>query len=120
MGVTEDFDPKYKHHDWPHENYHAYYGNSKNSKVVIIGQNQFETSNIVKGIKMRQDIKVDEVTWIEKPYFDGEDWAKVMKDIEATNIIIDTGDGKNDKDVYDKLRTAMLIPYVVPKGGSVV
>ena len=117
MGAAEDFDPNYQHPIFPNEKYHALYGNSEFSRVVIIGKDQSETYQIIDKIKQNCGVEnVDKIFWIQEPYRDNEDWVKIMKENEATNVLIDSGDEANDRDVYEKLKIAYLIPMVMLDG----
>ena len=112
---AEQFDPEFVHSDEPYEKYHARYGNSEDSRVVLIGKNPEETSRIKKNITERLKDKVDQITWIPKPYHDPMrpapiDWAKFMKEKYATNVLIQTGDPSTDKEIFDELNKAHLIP----------
>ena len=115
--VANLFNPKHRQGDKFNENYHAVHGNSRLSRVVIIGKDQSFTTKILDEIKKKWDKKVSEITWILEPYRENEDWADIMKKKEATNVLIHTGSLINDQYVYKNLKTAWLIPYV-DDGGS--
>ena len=116
--VANLFDPNHRQRDILNENHHAVHGNSRLSRVVIIGKDQSFTNKILNKIKKRRDIEVSEITWILEPYRENEDWADIMKKKEATNVLIHTGSLINDQYVYKNLKDAWLIPYV-NNGGSI-
>ena len=114
---AEQFDPEFVHSDEPYEKYHARYGNSEDSRVVLIGKNPEESSRIKKNITERLKDKVNQITWIPEPYHDPtwsapRDWAKFMKEEHATNVLIQTGDPGTDEEIFIELAKAYLIPSV--------
>ena len=113
---AEQFDPEHKHPEDPYEKYHALYGNSEDSRVVLIGKRIEETVKIKIDIKERLEEKVDKITWILRPFIDENypkrDWAKFVKEEHATNVLIQTGDSRTDGEIFEELRKAHLIPTV--------
>ena len=114
---AEQFDPEHKHPEDPYEKYHALYGNSEDSRVVLIGKRIEETVKIKIDIKERLEEKVDKITWILRPFenYPKRDWAKFVKEEHATNVLIQTGDLSTDKEIFDELINAYLIPTVAVK-----
>ena len=119
---AEQFDPDFVHSEYPYEKYHALYGNNEDSRVVLIGLNPKETLEIKDSIRERLKGKVEQITWIPEPYHDpmrpaSRDWAKFMKEENATNVLIQTGDPDTDKEIFLKLEESQLIPSVKDRNG---
>ena len=89
---------------------HARYGNDPRTRLVIIAKNpEAKKVQMQKSLSEQFQLSDDKITWIPENYSETKEWAKILRDRAATNVLIDTDGGDTDSKVYQHLKDALLI-----------